>query len=65
GLSMHPLSQALQEYPEQAPHFTAIHQALGATGAQQTVQMWARLGYGPAATPSPRRGVAAHLQPAA
>lgn len=62
GLSMHPLSQALQEYPEQAPHHAAIHGLLGATPAPRTVQMWARLGQGPKIQPSPRRGVDAHLQ---
>ena len=61
GLSMHPLSQALQEYPEQALHYAAIHRLLGAMPAPQTVQMWARLGQGPKVQPSPRRGVDAHL----
>lgn len=61
GLSMHPLSQALQEYPEQAPHYKAIHQQVGATKLGQTVQMWTRLGYGEATGPSPRRGLEAHL----
>ncbi len=61
GLSMHPLQQALQEYPEQARPYAAIHQLLGATPPQHTVQMWARLGYGPAAVASPRRGLQAHI----
>jgi len=61
GLSMHPLSQALQEYPEQAPHYKAVHQLLGATERGHTVQMWTRLGYGPAIGPAPRRGLEAHL----
>ncbi|PUE63186.1 twin-arginine translocation pathway signal protein [Limnohabitans sp. 2KL-17] len=61
GLSMHPLSQALQEYTEQAPHYQAIHQLLGATEPGHTVQMWTRLGYGPSLSPSPRRGLDAHL----
>ncbi len=61
GLSMHPLSQALQEYPEQAAHHQAVHQLLGATERGHTVQMWTRLGYGPAIGPSPRRGLEAHL----
>lgn len=60
GLSMHPLQQALQEYPEQAEPYQAIRQLLGA-GPHETVQMWARLGYGPAVGPSPRRGWQAHL----
>jgi hypothetical protein len=61
GLSMHPLSQALQEYPEQAAHFQAVHQLVGATERGHTVQMWTRLGHGSAVGPSPRRGLAAHL----
>lgn len=59
GLSMHPLQQALQEYPEQAAPYAAIHRLVGAPG--ETVQMWARLGHGPAIGPSPRRGVDSHL----
>jgi hypothetical protein len=61
GLFMHPLQQALQEYPEQATHYQRIHQLLGATAPGHTVQMWARLGYAPPTTPSPRRGVDAHI----
>lgn len=60
GLSMHPLSQALQEYPEQAAHYQAAHQLMA--GAGQTVQMWTRLGYASeAGGPAPRRGLQAHL----
>lgn len=61
GLSMHPLQQALQEYPEQAQPYAAIHQLLDAPVATHTVQMWARLGYAPPVGPAPRRGVEAHL----
>jgi hypothetical protein len=61
GLAMQPLQQALQEYPEQAAMHAAIHRQVGATGRGETVQMWARLGHGPAVGPSPRRGVDAHL----
>lgn len=61
GLSMHPLSQALQEYPEQARPYADIHQLLGAPQPRDTVQMWARLGYAPPVGPAPRRGVAAHV----
>jgi hypothetical protein len=64
GLSMQPLSQALQEYPEQTPHYKAVHQLLGATDRGHTVQMWTRLGYGPAIGPAPRRGLEAHLRKA-
>lgn len=61
GLSMHPLQQALQEYPEQAGPHAAIHRLLGARPGQDTVQMWARLGFAPPVGPAPRRGVDAHL----
>ncbi|WP_157313967.1 twin-arginine translocation pathway signal protein [Chitinibacter sp. GC72] len=64
GLSMHPLQQALQEYPEQRDNYTAIHRLLDASQPGQTVQMWARLGYAPAVEPAPRRGLAAHLSQA-
>lgn len=61
GLSMQPLSQALQEYPEQTVPYTDIHQLLGAPAPRFTVQMWTRLGYAPAIEPSPRRGLDAHI----
>jgi hypothetical protein len=64
GLSMHPLSQALQEYPEQASEYRKIHNLVGASARAETVQMWTRLGYGPAVEHSPRRGLAAHLRSA-
>ena len=64
GLRMHPLSQALQEYPEQAQNFKAIHQLLGGKDGADTVQMWTRLGYAPDAGPAPRRGLQAHLEKA-
>jgi hypothetical protein len=55
GLSMQPLSQALQEYPEQAKPYADIHALTGAARPGQTVQMWARVGYAPAVEPAPRR----------
>jgi hypothetical protein len=61
GLAMQPLSQALQEYPEQAATYAAIHSLLGAPAPAHTVQMWARVGYAPAVQPAPRRGVDAHV----
>jgi hypothetical protein len=64
GLRMHPLSQALQEYPEQANNYKAIHQLLAGTDSGATVQMWTRLGYAPDAGPAPRRGLQAHLDKA-
>ena len=61
GLAMQPLSQALQEYPEQAGPYARIHALLQAAPPAGTVQMWARLGHGPAIGPAPRRGLDAHL----
>jgi len=61
GLSMHPMSQSLQEYQEVAPQYQAVHELLGASGDQR-VQMLARLGYGPVIGPSPRWPVEAHLK---
>ena len=61
GLSMQPLSQALQEYPEQAGPYAEIHALLDAPAPRWTVQMWTRLGYAPAIGPSPRRGIDAHI----
>ena len=55
GLSMQPLSQALQEYPEQAKPYADIHRLCGAALPGQTVQMWARVGYAPPVDPAPRR----------
>ncbi|MBE8191032.1 MAG: twin-arginine translocation pathway signal protein [Alphaproteobacteria bacterium] len=52
GLSVQPISQALQEYPEMRPHYQKIHKAFAYTG--ETIQMFGRLGYGPAAAPAPR-----------
>jgi hypothetical protein len=57
GVSMQPLQQALQEYPEQAAPHAEIRRLLGAARPAQTVQMWARVGYAPAVQPAPRRGV--------
>lgn len=64
GLSMHPLQQALQEYPEQRAQHQAIHRLLDAGRPGQTVQMWTRLGYAPPVGPAPRRGLAAHIRKA-
>jgi hypothetical protein len=61
GLSMHPLQQALQEYPEQRTQYAAIRRLLGVRTEGQTVQMWGRLGYAPPVGPAPRRGVDAHI----
>lgn len=55
GLAMQPLSQALQEYPEQQGPYNDIHRLCGAAATGQTLQMWARVGYAPPVGPAPRR----------
>jgi hypothetical protein len=52
GLGMQPLSQALQEYPEMTALYDDIHRRLAPEGG--TVQMWARVGYGPDVMATPR-----------
>lgn len=52
GLGFQPLSQALQEYPEMAELYATTHQRLAPDGG--TVQMLARIGYGPEVPVSPR-----------
>ncbi len=59
GLGFQPLSQALQEYPEMAALHAKIHARLAPEGG--TVQMLARLGYGPAVDVSPRWPVEAKI----
>ncbi len=61
GLSMHPISQALQEYPEQAKTYAAIHDLLQAPSSSHTVQMWTRIGYAAPVQPSPRRSLESHI----
>ena len=61
GLSMHPWSMALQEYPEMADIYREQQVLLGATPAAP-IQMLARIGYGPEIEPSPRRGLEAHVR---
>lgn len=52
GVGLHPLSQALQEFPEMAECYAEAHQRLARDGG--TVQMLARLGYAAPVDPSPR-----------
>ena len=52
GLSLHPVSQALQEYREMKEHRENLHRLVAPEG--HTVQMLGRLGYGPTVPPSPR-----------
>lgn len=52
GVGFHPLSQALQEYPEVADEYRAVHSRLAPSGG--TVQMLCRLGYGIPVSAAPR-----------
>ncbi len=52
GLALHPVSQALQEFPEMAVHYKSAHEMLAKPG--HTVQMLGRLGFGPTVQASPR-----------
>lgn len=61
GLSMHPMSQALQEYPEMAVAFQDVHRLLGARDGER-IQMLARVGYGESVDPAPRWPLAKHIQ---
>jgi len=61
GLGIHPLSQALQEYPEMDEPFAEMRRQVGA-GPNETLQMFGRVGYGPAAARTPRWPVETRLQ---
>ena len=52
GLALRPVSQALQEYPEMAEVFEAIHAEVAPGGG--TVQMLGLLGYAPQTPRTPR-----------
>jgi hypothetical protein len=62
GLSLHPVSQALQEYSEMEPLYLASHELLATEG--QTVQMLGRLGYGPNTPRTPRWALETKLRDA-
>jgi nitroreductase len=53
GIAVHPVSQALQEFPEVAGELDDLHRRLG-IAAPARVQMLARIGYAPAAEPTVR-----------
>ncbi len=53
GLGVHPLSQALQEYPEMTELFEEMTVATD-TASGERLQMFARIGYGAANPPAPR-----------
>lgn len=56
GIDMHPLSQALQEFPEMREPYEAIHKTLGLTALGETLQMLSRVGFSVEPRgPSPRR----------
>lgn len=59
GLAFHPLSQALQEFPEMATAYQNAHDALAPTGG--TVQMLIRLGYAASPPEAPRERLQAKL----
>ncbi len=60
GLWMHPLSQALQEYPEMAEDYARVHAMFGLTGGQR-LQMLARVGTAAPVLPAPRWPLDHHL----
>ena len=60
GVAIHPLSQALQEFPEMATHYRAVHGAVGAV-AGEVVQMLGRIGYAEFPEPTPRWPMQSHL----
>ena len=63
GVDMHPLSQALQEFPEMRGPFEAMHKTLGLTGSGETLQMLSRVGFATEPRgPSPRRSLDALLR---
>ncbi|MEZ5653722.1 MAG: twin-arginine translocation pathway signal protein [Burkholderiaceae bacterium] len=68
GMVMHPVSQALQEYAEVAGPYRDVHETLRRHAGRPaaTAQMLCRIGQPAAgmaaATPAPRRGLAAHLK---
>lgn len=63
GLAMQPFSQALQEFPAMRKHFESIRRALGIAPGS-TLQMFMRLGYGPAVKASPRWPAATRIRSA-
>jgi hypothetical protein len=63
GVVMHPLQQALQEYAEVAQPYAAVHELLQAPRPDNTVQMWARVGFAEPVGPAPRRPLDSFLAP--
>jgi hypothetical protein len=63
GLSLHPVSQALQEFPEMADVKVRLEATLG-IAAPNRLHMLARLGYGPAVPQTPRWAAATRIRTA-
>ena len=61
GLSMQPMSQALQEYPAMQAHYQKVHSMLTDNPGER-VQMLARLGYSEIIDPSPRWPLATRMK---
>lgn len=66
GLGVHPMSQAVQEFAEMAPHYERVHQlVLGRpaprTPQDPTVQMFCRIGYPGGEVPATPRRPLAHF----
>ena len=53
GLALHPISQALQEYPEMQAHYKRLNSLLKVEKSSR-IQMLARIGYAKSVDPSPR-----------
>jgi hypothetical protein len=70
-LGVHPMSQALQEYPEMAPHYQTAHRltlnrAAPRSTDEPTLQMFCRVGYPlQVPMPAPRRELGAIVRTAA
>jgi hypothetical protein len=60
GIAVHPVSQALQEFPEMAGEFDGLHRMLGIVTPAR-IQMLARIGYAAAVEPSVRWPLQAKL----
>jgi len=63
GLSMQPMSQALQEYPAMGGHFKRAHELLAGTAGER-VQMLARIGHAGVVPPAPRWTLATRIKAA-
>ena len=63
GLALHPVSQALQEFPEMADVKARLEAALG-VAAPNRLHMLARVGYGPAVPQTPRWAASTRIRTA-